>query len=35
MPWYGSTRADTYGDGWANFVNAAFLWDEPSGGRSR
>lgn len=28
-PWYASTRADTYGDGWANFVNAAFLWDEP------
>jgi hypothetical protein len=27
-PWYASTRADTYGDGWANFVNAAFLWDE-------
>lgn len=28
-PWYGSTRADTYGDGWSNFLNAAFLWDEP------
>ncbi len=28
-PWYGSTKADTYGEGWANFVNAAFLWDEP------
>lgn len=28
-PWYGSTQADTYGDGWANFFNAAFLWDEP------
>ena len=28
-PWYGSNRADTYGEGWANFVNAAFLWDEP------
>jgi hypothetical protein len=28
-PWYGSTRADTYGDGWANFLNAAFLWDGP------
>ena len=26
-PWYGSTRADTYGEGWANFVNAAFLWE--------
>jgi len=29
VPWYASTRADTYGDGWANFVNAAFLWDAP------
>jgi len=30
VPWYASTRADTYGDeGWSNFVNAAFLWDEP------
>jgi hypothetical protein len=28
-PWYGSTKADTYGDGWANFFNAAFLWNEP------
>ena len=28
-PWYGSNRADTYGDGWANFLNAAFLWSEP------
>ncbi len=28
-PWYASTRADTYGEGWANFVNAAFLWDDP------
>jgi hypothetical protein len=28
-PWYASNRADTYGDGWANFCNAAFLWDEP------
>ncbi|MEA3076760.1 MAG: hypothetical protein QOF60_1668 [Actinomycetota bacterium] len=28
VPWYGSTRAATYGDeGWSNFVNAAFLWD--------
>ena len=26
-PWYGSNRADTYGHGWANFVNAAFLWN--------
>lgn len=29
VPWYGSTRADTYGEGWANFLNAAFLWDGP------
>ena len=28
-PWYGSTRADTYGAGWANFLNAAFLWAGP------
>ena len=29
-PWYASTRADTYGSqGWANFANAAFLWDGP------
>jgi hypothetical protein len=28
VPWYGSTRAATYGDeGWSNFLNAAFLWD--------
>lgn len=28
VPWYASTRADTYGDdGWSNFVNAAFLWE--------
>jgi hypothetical protein len=27
-PWYASTRGDTYGEGWANFVNAAFLWHE-------
>jgi hypothetical protein len=27
--WYASTRGATYGDGWANFVNAAFRWDEP------
>jgi hypothetical protein len=27
VPWYASTQAETYGDGWANFVNAAFLWD--------
>lgn len=30
VPWYASTRAATYGaEGWSNFVNAAFLWDEP------
>ena len=30
VPWYGSTRAATYGDeGWSNFLNAAFLWHEP------
>jgi hypothetical protein len=28
-PWYGSNRAETYGEGWANFLNAAFLWEEP------
>ncbi|MGI8938137.1 MAG: PmoA family protein [Iamia sp.] len=29
VPVYGSTRAETYGDeGWSNFLNAAFLWDE-------
>jgi hypothetical protein len=30
VPWYGSTKAATYGDeGWSNFLNAAFLWDGP------
>jgi len=30
VPWYGSTRAPTYGeDGWSNFLNAAFLFHEP------
>jgi hypothetical protein len=29
-PWYGSTKAATYGEeGWSNFLNAAFLWDGP------
>jgi hypothetical protein len=29
VPWYASTKAATYGDeGWSNFCNAAFLWDE-------
>ena len=36
VPWYGSTKSATYGDeGWSNFVNAAFLWDEPLSGRGR
>ncbi|MEZ5238764.1 MAG: DUF6807 family protein [Microthrixaceae bacterium] len=26
-PWYASTRSETYGEGWSNFANAAFLWD--------
>lgn len=30
VPWYASTVAGPgYGDGWANFVNAAFLFHEP------
>ncbi len=30
VPWYGSTRAATYGDeGWSNFLNAAFLFHAP------
>ncbi|MDQ2826180.1 MAG: PmoA family protein [Actinomycetota bacterium] len=30
VPFYASTRNETYGDdGWSNFANAAFLWDEP------
>lgn len=29
VPWYGSSQAPTYGEGWANFVNAAFLWHGP------
>jgi hypothetical protein len=29
VPWYGSTRAPAYGDGWSNFLNAAFLWAAP------
>ena len=28
-PWYASNQADTYGEGWANFCNAAFLWAGP------
>jgi hypothetical protein len=29
VPFYASTRAATYGQGWSNFCNAAFLWSEP------
>jgi hypothetical protein len=34
VPWYASTKADTYAasdadESWSNFVNAAFLWDGP------
>jgi hypothetical protein len=30
VPWYGSCKSSTYGDeGWSNFFNAAFLWDDP------
>ena len=29
VPFYGSTRAATYGEGWSNFLNAAFLLHEP------
>lgn len=29
VPWYGSTRNELYGDGWSNFVCAAFLFGEP------
>jgi hypothetical protein len=29
-PWYGSTRNPIYGqEPWSNFINAAFLFDEP------
>lgn len=29
VPFYGSTKADSYGEeGWSNFLNAAFLWTE-------
>jgi hypothetical protein len=29
VPFYASTRNETYGDeGWSNFANAAFLWDD-------
>lgn len=36
VPWYASTKADTYGEeGWSNFLNAAFLFhdglDVPAG----
>ncbi len=29
VPFYASTRAATYGEGWSNFLNAAFLFHEP------
>lgn len=30
VPFYASTRNETYGDeGWSNFANAAFLWNGP------
>ena len=30
VPWYGSTRSPVYGDdGWSNFLNASFLFDDP------
>jgi hypothetical protein len=29
VPFYASTRAATYGEGWSNFCNAAFLWADP------
>ncbi|HVE94964.1 MAG TPA: PmoA family protein [Acidimicrobiales bacterium] len=30
VPWYGSSKAPTYGEeGWSNFLNAAFLWNGP------
>lgn len=29
VPWYGATRSRVYGEGWANYINAAFLFHEP------
>lgn len=29
VPWYGASRSWVYGEGWSNFVNAAFLFHEP------
>ncbi|HVM07505.1 MAG TPA: PmoA family protein [Acidimicrobiales bacterium] len=29
VPWYGATRSRVYGDGWSNYLNAAFLFHEP------
>jgi hypothetical protein len=29
VPWYGATRSRVYGEGWSNYLNAAFLWDAP------
>lgn len=28
VPWYGATRSRVYGDDWANYLNAAFLFHE-------
>lgn len=29
VPWYGASRSRVYGEGWANYFNAAFLFHEP------
>lgn len=29
VPWYGASRSRVYGEGWSNFLNAAFLFHEP------
>lgn len=29
VPWYGATRSPVYGEGWSNYLNAAFLFHEP------
>ena len=29
VPWYGATRSRVYGEGWSNYLNAAFLWHAP------
>ena len=30
VPWYGATRSRVYGEGWSNYLNAAFLFHEPT-----